>query len=103
VTISCLKVGVVRTNIRRQFPRWMKWLVPLIMDPLFAVSPEEVAREGLRLLLGPEFEGVTGGLFMFIRRFKAIGIPQTIRDPQMRSQLWQVSERLAFPAKAPSS
>ena len=102
-TISCLKVGVVRTNIRRQFPRWMKWLVPLIMDPLFALSPQEVAGEGLRLLLGPEFEGATGGLFMFIRRFKAMGLPQTLRDPHMRSQLWQLSERIAFPAKGPLS
>jgi len=94
VTISCLKVGVVRTNIRRQFPSWMKVLVPVIMDPLFALSPHEVAREGLRLLLEPEFEGVTGGLFMFIRRFKAIGLPQNIRDPHMRRRLWQLSERL---------
>jgi len=94
VTISCLKVGAVRTNIRRQFPSWMKVLVPVIMDPLFALSPHEVAREGLRLLLEPEFEGVTGGLFMFIRRFKAIGLPQNIRDPHMRRRLWQLSERL---------
>lgn len=94
VTISCLKVGVVRTNIRRHFPGWMKVLVPLVMDPFFALSPHDVARQGLRLLLEPEFEGVTGGLFRFIRRFKAIGLPQTIRDPHMRRHLWQLSERL---------
>src|SRR5215471_15490294 len=94
VTVSCLKVGVVRTNIRRLFPRWMKLLVPLIMDPLLALSPDEVASEGLRLLLEPEFEGVTGALFMLIRRFKPIGLPRTIRDPDMRRELWRMSERL---------
>ena len=94
VTISCLKVGVVRTNIRRHFPSWMKVIVPLVMDPLFALSPHEVAREGLRLLLEPEFEGVTGRLFTFIRRFQAIELPRTIRDQHIRRHLWQLSERL---------
>jgi NAD(P)-dependent dehydrogenase (short-subunit alcohol dehydrogenase family) len=32
VTTACLKLGVVKTGIRRTFPRWMKWLVPLVLD-----------------------------------------------------------------------
>ncbi len=94
VAINCLKVGVVKTNIRRQFPTWMKLVVPLILDPLFALSTQEVSTEGLRLLLGPEFEGVTGALFQLILRFKAIPVPQAIQDPEMRRKLWQLSERL---------
>ena len=94
VTINCLKVGVVKTNIRRQFPMWMKFVVPLIMDPLFALSAEDVAAEGLRLLLGPEFEDVTGALFRLIRKFKAIPVPKSIGDPELRHKLWELSERL---------
>lgn len=92
VTVNCLKVGVVKTNIRRQFPAWMKLVVPLIMDPLFARSAQEVAADALRLLLGPEFETVTGGLFRLIQTFKAIPVPPAIKDAQMRRRLWQLSE-----------
>ena len=94
VTISCLKVGVVKTSIRRQFPTWMKLVVPLIMDPLFALSTHEVAAKGLRLLLDPEFEAVTGALFLFIRRFKALAVPQSIQDANTRRRLWLLSEQL---------
>jgi NAD(P)-dependent dehydrogenase (short-subunit alcohol dehydrogenase family) len=94
VTITCLKVGVVKTNIRRQFPTWMKWLVPLIADPLLALSPEEVAVPALRLINSPDFERVTGAYFQFIKRFKAIDVPTTVRDPEQRRRLWQLSEQL---------
>jgi NAD(P)-dependent dehydrogenase (short-subunit alcohol dehydrogenase family) len=98
VAISCLKVGVVRTNIRHHFPAWMKWLVPLVMDPIFALPTEEVAAAALQLLVAPEFEGVTGALFRYVRRFKAIDIPRSIRDAEMRRRLWELSERLTSPA-----
>jgi NAD(P)-dependent dehydrogenase (short-subunit alcohol dehydrogenase family) len=34
ITVTCLKIGVVKTNIRKEFPAWMKWVVPLLFDPL---------------------------------------------------------------------
>jgi NAD(P)-dependent dehydrogenase (short-subunit alcohol dehydrogenase family) len=40
VTVTTLKVGVVRTNIRRDFPWWMKMLVTLVFDPLLGQTPE---------------------------------------------------------------
>jgi NAD(P)-dependent dehydrogenase (short-subunit alcohol dehydrogenase family) len=55
VAVNCLKVGVVRTNIRRHFPTWMKWLVALVMDPLLALPTEQVAAAALQLLVAPEF------------------------------------------------
>jgi NAD(P)-dependent dehydrogenase (short-subunit alcohol dehydrogenase family) len=94
VSVNCIKVGVVRTNIRRHFPAWMKWLVPLVMDPLFALPAEQVAARALQLLVAPEFESVTGALFTCIRRFKAIDIPLSIREEEMRRRLWELSERL---------
>src|SRR5262249_26460885 len=38
VTVTCLKMGVVKTGIRREFPWWMRLLVPLLLDPLLAQS-----------------------------------------------------------------
>ena len=94
VTIACLKVGVVKTGIRRGFPTWMKWIVPLIMDPLLALTPSDVAKSAVTLLQDPAFEHTTGALFQLIRKFKAVAIPKSLRDSAIRDRLWQLSERL---------
>lgn len=92
VTITNLKIGVVKTNIRREFPRWMQWLVPLVFDPLLAQTPQEAADSALRLLLSKDFEGVTGALFLKIRKFKQVAPPA--RAPEEGQRLWELSERL---------
>jgi NAD(P)-dependent dehydrogenase (short-subunit alcohol dehydrogenase family) len=75
VTITTLKLGVVRTNIRLGFPLWMKVLVQFVFDPLLGQTPEQVATTALRLLMSSEFEGKTGLLFTQIKRFKAAKHP----------------------------
>jgi len=72
VTITSLKLGVVKTNIRREFPRWMQWLVPLVFDPLLAQTPQQAAESALWLLLAQDLEGVTGALFSKIRKLKQV-------------------------------
>lgn len=94
VTITSLKLGVVKTNIRREFPRWMQWLVPLVFDPLIALTPREAAESALGLLLAEDLEGVTGALFSKIRKFKRVVPGARVRDPQEVRQLWELSERL---------
>ncbi len=42
LTINTLKVGVVRTRIRREIPSWAKLLVPLVIDPLLRQTPSAV-------------------------------------------------------------
>ena len=81
VTITSLKLGVVKTNIRREFPRWMQWLVPLVFDPLLAQTPQEAAASALRLL-AEDLEGVTGALFSKIRKFKQVMPPARARNPE---------------------
>jgi NAD(P)-dependent dehydrogenase (short-subunit alcohol dehydrogenase family) len=94
VTIACLKIGAVKTNIRRRFPPWMRWIVPLVLDPLIGLSPADVAAAAVPLLVDPAFEGVNGAFFQLIRTFKAIAVPKTVRDPELRQRLWALSERL---------
>lgn len=106
VTITCLKMGVVKTNIRkgRDFPWWMKVLVPLVMDPLLGQTAEEAAESALRLLLAGEYEGVTGALFLKIRRFKQIAPAAGVTDPAVGRLLWELSERLsASPSQSRNS
>jgi NAD(P)-dependent dehydrogenase (short-subunit alcohol dehydrogenase family) len=97
VTISCLKLGVVKTGIRRGFPGWMKVLVPLVMDPLLGQTAEEAAQDVLGLVSGPEFEGISGGLFLKIRKFKRILI-RADADRNDGARLWGLSEKIVASA-----
>ena len=97
VTITCLKMGVVKTNIRNglDFPWWKKVLVPLVMDPLLGQTPEDAAESALKLLEADEYEGVTGALFLKIKKFKRIVPDASVKDEQIGKQLWGLSERLS--------
>jgi NAD(P)-dependent dehydrogenase (short-subunit alcohol dehydrogenase family) len=100
VTITRLMPGVVKTNIRREFPRWMRWLVPLVFDPLLAQTPQEAAESALRLLVAEEFEGATGALFSKIRKFKRVDPDARVLEPEEGRRLWELSERMTAKALA---
>jgi NAD(P)-dependent dehydrogenase (short-subunit alcohol dehydrogenase family) len=101
VTIACLNPGVVKTNIRREFPLWMRWLVPLVLDPLLAQTPREAAESTLRLLLAEHLEGQSGTLFRKIRKFKQLTPSDRVLDPEEGRRLWDLSEQLAVGTIAP--
>ena len=94
ISVACLKIGVVKTGIRREFPAWMKVLVPLLLDPFLANSPAKVARHALDLLLSPAYEGQSGRHYLMIKRFKAIAPNAATRDPETGHRLWDLSEHL---------
>jgi retinol dehydrogenase 12 len=100
VTATVLKVGAVRTNIRSQFPVWMKLLVPLVIDPLLSQPLEEIAASAQRLLLGPEFEGATGAVFRHIKHFKELQAGPRTSDPAEGQRLWNLSQQLADSVRA---
>jgi NAD(P)-dependent dehydrogenase (short-subunit alcohol dehydrogenase family) len=93
LTVATLKVGVVRTEIRREFPLWMKLAVPLL-DPFVSSTPKQIAASALNLLLAPEFENANGVLFRHIRRFKRLEPAIRTSDPDQGSRLWELSKRL---------
>ena len=94
VTVLGLKVGVVRTNIRSQFPLWMKVIVPALVDPLLAVTPEQVAEAALHLLTSTAFAGASGELVQFIKRFKRVRPGSRTSDTGNGRRLWDVSSAL---------
>jgi NAD(P)-dependent dehydrogenase (short-subunit alcohol dehydrogenase family) len=96
VTVSILKIGVVPTNIRKRpgFPWFMKMLTPLV-DPFLAMSVEKAADAALRLLLSPDFEGVTGALILMIKKFKRLNPLPGTTDPIVGRKLWELSELLS--------
>jgi hypothetical protein len=89
-----LKVGVVKTNIRRTFPRWMKILVPLVIDPILAQTPSEVGTAALHLLLDESLEGVNGALFLKIRKLRRLTPSRNVLDAAAAERLWKLSESL---------
>jgi NAD(P)-dependent dehydrogenase (short-subunit alcohol dehydrogenase family) len=103
VTITCLKMGVVKTNIRKEFPFWMKLLVPLLFDPLLGQTPSEADSAALKLLLDHDFEGVTGALFLKIKKFKPILPSAQVLEPKTGVQLRKVSELMTANHVSPFS
>lgn len=94
VTIACFNPGVVKTNIRKEFPLWMKWLVSLAFDPFLAQTAPEAAETALRILFSAEFEGETGVLFRQIRKFRRVAPATGTLDPEVGQKLWKLSEEL---------
>src|SRR5215470_7823381 len=66
VAINGYKLGVVKTNIRKRFPKWMYWLVVLLLDPIIGMSAAEASSPASDLLLSKEYEGTTGTLFTMV-------------------------------------
>ncbi len=98
VTVANLKIGVVRTNIRRRpdFPRIMKVLAPLL-DPFLAMGVETAGAAGLRILLEKEYEDVNGALFLMIKKFQRISPSPSTADPQTGRRLWELSQQISGP------
>jgi hypothetical protein len=92
VAIACLKVGVVKTNIRKEFPLWLKWLAPLLFDPLLAQPALVVADSVLRLIDDSDGADV---LYSHILRFKRLRPEADLTDPRLGARLWALSEQLA--------
>jgi NAD(P)-dependent dehydrogenase (short-subunit alcohol dehydrogenase family) len=102
ITITTLKVGAVRTNIRKHFPLWMKLLVPLLVDPFLTVTPDVIAGSAERLLLASEFESASGAAFTHIKRMKPTPLGSRTLDLREGRRLWELSEQLVAAALARS-
>lgn len=99
ISISCLKLGVVETNIRRHFPWWMNWIVSLVMDPLFGQTSEEAAISALRAIRESSPNDPTVVLFTKIRRFKHLSPDDRLLDREEWTRLWNWSDQLAKTAR----
>ena len=97
VTATCLHPGVVRTGIW-QAAGGVLGVVARLAQP-FMLSAESSARAVTRLAADPALDGVSGRYFN--REREAPSSPGS-HDPDARTRLWEVSERLA-PATPPNA
>jgi hypothetical protein len=49
----------------------------------------------VRLLFDPEFEGLSGALFLQVRKFKRLELDSILRDPRIGEMLWELGERMS--------
>jgi NAD(P)-dependent dehydrogenase (short-subunit alcohol dehydrogenase family) len=95
VTIACLKFGAIRTGTRRSFPRWLRWTLAALVDPLIGRSAAEAGAAAARVATDPALESKTGTLFELVTKLRPIEPGPRVRDPEEGRRLWELSERLA--------
>jgi NAD(P)-dependent dehydrogenase (short-subunit alcohol dehydrogenase family) len=99
VSIACLKLGPVKTNIRRQGPWWMKWIVPLIVDPFLGQMPEDAAKSAFRAMREASPNDPSAVVFMKIRRFTQLSPDDGLLDQKEWMRLWTWADQLAKGAR----
>lgn len=100
LSVGCLKLGVVKTDIRRTFPRWMKILVPLVFDPFFGQTASEAADAAITVMDTVSVERKGGPLFTKIRRLRRLGATVTAESVDEWRRLSALSDAMAVTARA---
>lgn len=86
VTVNALHPGVIRTELNRDLPQFLKWLFDRFMKPA-----EKGAETPVYLADSPEVEGVNG---KYWDECKAIPSAPRSYDKEAAETLWQLSAKL---------
>lgn len=95
----CLKLGPVKTALRREFPGWMKLLVTLVFDPLISQTPDEVGEAAAALLDDRLPNARAHVLFTKIRKLRPLDATGRLADPEERRRFVEWAERLVDSAR----
>ena len=86
VTINFLHPGYVKTNMIRNFRKFVKYFFPFI--GLFMKSPKKGAKTSIYLASSPEIQGVSGKYF---KKRKEVELAEVSYDQEIVKRLWNVS------------
>jgi NAD(P)-dependent dehydrogenase (short-subunit alcohol dehydrogenase family) len=86
VSVNCLHPGFAATEIFRDLPPAQRFLCGLLGQ-----SPERAARSSVYLASTSVVEGVTGKFFIGAR---PVALARHAQDPELRRELWELSETL---------
>jgi NAD(P)-dependent dehydrogenase (short-subunit alcohol dehydrogenase family) len=89
VTINCLHPGYVRTNMIRNFRKFVKYFFPFIS--LFVIGPKRGAKTSIYCASSPDVEGVSGKYF---KKRKVITSSKASYDKDLAQKLWELSVKL---------
>lgn len=86
VTVNCLHPGYVKTNMIKNFRKFVKYFYPLI--GLFMKKPKKGAKTSIYLASSSEVEGVSGKYF---KKRKEVETVKVSYDEEIAKRLWNVS------------
>ena len=86
VTVNCLHPGYVKTNMIKNFRKFVKYFYPLI--GLFMKKPKKGAKTSIYLASSSEVEGVSGKYF---KKRKEVESMKAVDDEEIVKRLWDVS------------
>ena len=86
VTVNCLHPGYVKTNMIKNFRKFVKYFYPLI--GLFMKKPKKGAKTSIYLASSSEVEGVSGKYF---KKRKEVESMKAVYDEEIAKRLWDVS------------
>jgi len=89
VTINCLHPGYVKTNMVRNFRKFVKYFFPFI--GLFMRSPKRGAKTSIYCASSPDIEGVSGKYFKKRKEAKSV---KASYDEELAKHLWNISVEL---------
>ncbi|MFW9941033.1 MAG: SDR family oxidoreductase [Candidatus Thorarchaeota archaeon] len=89
VTINCLHPGYVRTNMIRNFRKFVKYVFPFI--GLFVKSPKRGAKTSIYCASSPDIEEVSGKYFKKRKEAKSV---KASYDVELAKKLWDISVKL---------
>lgn len=86
VTVNCLHPGYVKTNMVKNYRKFVKHFFPFI--GLFMASPKKGAKTSIYLASSPEVEGVSGKYFVKRKEAKSV---KSSYDEELAKRLWDIS------------
>ena len=89
VTINSLHPGYVRTNMIRNFRKFVKFFFPFIS--LFVIGPKRGAKTSIYCASSPDLKGVSGNYYKK-RKEKKSG--KASYDKELAKKLWELSAKL---------
>ncbi|MFX1324233.1 MAG: SDR family oxidoreductase [Promethearchaeota archaeon] len=90
VTVNCLHPGYVKTNMVRNYRKFVKYFFPFI--GLFMSTPKRGARASIYLASSAELEDVSG---VYYKKRKEGKTGNVSYDEGLAKQLWNLSKELA--------
>jgi NAD(P)-dependent dehydrogenase (short-subunit alcohol dehydrogenase family) len=103
IDVACLKLGPVKTSLRREFPWWMKALVTLVFDPLISQTADEAAGSAVALLEDRAPADRASVLFTKVRKLQPLNPTGRLADPDERRRLVKWAEWLVNSSRHASS
>lgn len=86
ITVNCVHPGVVQTDVFREFPKWVNWMLGL-----FISKPEDGAKPSIYLASSDEVKNISGKYFS---KMKVKVTTEVTHDENVRQYVWDYASKL---------